>query len=390
MTEAFVNVLNVKDKYPIYQVDNYTEINNYLHKAEFLVVVTAGNAIIERDIIWNKLHTIPDNIGMIAHLLQYNPDEIPYIHEQFFILRTEAFSKLDFTAGKDVGCDLVRSQEDMHHGNAPLYVEKGIRIIERNFKFGSKLIIECLDNNFKAYNFDQEWRWPTKSNGYVNLPLPCRGYCYPDKSTALFSQCLKTLKIVPGLDESQEMFINGINQAMKFQVLNAVSYDEVPVVATDHIVAPANGFLGEMMAVKSKANKITFYDVNKNNIEFKKHLYANWDGIDYNKFATDWAMDRELAIEPVLDTTQQMSLERYPDIEEFYQNWKNWKPTVEFIHCDLIGNPERITSKLTPTSVIHTSTILTIFPFSHIIYESADLDNVKNLIKLSNCTWIQS
>lgn len=390
MTKSFIEVLNLRKQYPIVTVDTYEQTNDYLNKAEFLVVVTAGNAIIERDVIWNKIHTIPNDVGIISHLLQYSNDETPYIHEQFFIIRTSVFKNLDFNTGSDVGLELIRSEEDMHNGNAPLYIEYGNKQVTRNFKFGTKLIIDCLDKGYRAINFDQSWRWPSTHSGYVQMSLPCRGYCYPKKKTELFSNAFKELKLVDGLDESQEMFIRGIQEALKFKVLNAWSYDELSIVDADHIVAPATGFLGEMLAIKNNASKVTFYDINKNNLEFKKHLYDNWDGVDYNKFVHDWAYSRNLSIEPVLQSTKIMSNNIYTDMDLLYNHWRDWvKDTdVEFIHCDLIKDIDLIESKLTPMSVIHTSTILTVFPFTHILYDEIEINNVRNILKKHQ--WIES
>jgi hypothetical protein len=36
-------------------------------------------------------------------------------------------------------------------------------------------------------------------------------------------------------------------------------------------------------------------------IEFKKDLYKCWDGKNYDKFALDWARQRNLALEPSFD-----------------------------------------------------------------------------------------
>jgi hypothetical protein len=113
ITKSFINILNVKT-YPVITVANYSDVNNYMDQAELLVVVTAGNIIVERITIWNKLHTIPKDVGLIGHILKYTEDETPYLHEQFFIIRTAAFSKLVFSNGTDSGNELLRSDEDMH------------------------------------------------------------------------------------------------------------------------------------------------------------------------------------------------------------------------------------------------------------------------------------
>jgi len=392
MTKCFIEVLNNKH-YPIHTVECYEDANQFLDQAEFLVIVTAGNAIIERDIIWDKLHSIPDDVGLLGHILQYTDDETPWMHEQFIIVRTSVFSKLDFSTGSGNGKAIIRSAEDMHNGNAPLYVRYSKYNMPRTYKFGTRLITDCLDKEFRVNNFDQEWRWPKTSSGYVKGKFPCRGFCYPKKNPTLFEKALKTLTLLDGLDEAQEMFIIGIQQALKFNVLNAWSYDEVVVTNAKHIISPANGFLGEMMAFKSGATSLTFYDKNPNNIEFKKHLYSNWDGNDYTSFATIWAKERNLALEPVLNSTQEMSNSRYPDIEEtFYPMWNEWRKTVSvnFLHCDLIHDWELIEDTISNDTAIHTSTILTMFPFTHIIYSNDEINAVRKALRASIGEWIES
>ena len=70
ITKAFISILNL-DNAPVEVVDTYNDINNYLDKADYLVVSTAGNVIIERDHLYNKIHSIPSTVGLVAHLLQF-------------------------------------------------------------------------------------------------------------------------------------------------------------------------------------------------------------------------------------------------------------------------------------------------------------------------------
>ena len=99
ITKAFISILNL-DNYPVEIVSNYNDINNYMDKAEYLVVSTAGMVIVERDHLYNKINNFPSNVGLMAHLLQFPEDTTPYMHEQFFIVNTKigpvdlSFSKL--------------------------------------------------------------------------------------------------------------------------------------------------------------------------------------------------------------------------------------------------------------------------------------------------------
>ena len=395
ITRSFIDILNI-DNQPVYVVDDYNDCNEFLDQCDYLVVSTAGNVIVERDHIYNKINSIPDDVGLLGHILQHG-DETPHIHEQFFIINTRAIKslQLDFDERVVHGLALVRSKEDMHEGHAPLYVELGKKETIMTAKFGTKMMIDCLANGFKVRNFDMDWRYPEVSNEYVGLRLPSRGYCYPKTNTNLFAECLKDLTLRPGLDEAQEIFITAASKVFEFQVLNYWQYDKAPshLRKKSHIVCTASGFLGELLALGSGATKITFYDINPYNLQFKRHLYANWDGTDYEKFAEDFARDRLLALEPTFGLDKEMAK---PLIEETEQKlfpiWKQWreKIEIEYKHIDLIKDIDELLNSIDNDCIIHTSTILGIYPFTAIAHSQQQIDLAKDKIENTGAVWIKS
>ena len=400
MTSAFIATLNVAD-YPTYIVKDYNEINNYLDQAEFLIVATAGYVLIERDHVWNKINSIQDDTGLISYLLKFNNDITPYMHEQFFIINTKAVNQvnLSFDSKNDYGAELVRSNEDMHDGHSPLFISLGDKTVKRKLGFGTKLIEHCLLNGYKVKNFDTAWRYPAVENDYVkieNQRLPSQGYCYPKKSTEVFEQCLKDLTVRPGLDESQKIFISIIKKVLDFNVLNVWQYDVAPKMeGYCHVLAPATGFLGELSAYNCGIKKITFYDKNKNNIEFKKHLYSTWDGNNYDEFAAIWAEARGLSLEPSFDLDKQDAEKNVKLTKEtIFRDWQEWKSSisVEFI-CDDLINSSSIMNAITDKTIIHTSTILGIYPFTAIIHSKEDIEATKHEIikrvKATGSIWIE-
>jgi hypothetical protein len=396
ITKAFISLLSLGE-YPIEIVKEYSDINNYLDKADLLVVSTAGNVIIERDHLWNKIQTFPKNIGLMAHLLQFENDVTPHLHEQFFIINTRAFKHLNFNQGEEIDNEICRSEEDMHDGHAPLYLYLGKKNTHLKLQFGTNLIIDCLKADYEVRNFDQDWRYPKLENKYItmdNTQLPSRGYCYPLLNTDKFATALRDMQLLSGLDEAQELFICAVNKILEFNVLNVWQYDSTPTVSSSkRVVCTANGMLGEIIAWNSGATHIVFYDKNPNNIEFKKHLYKNWNGIDYDTFAKKWAVDRKLALEPAFDIDIKKSIQPKTEVTNtIFLNWSNWKKniTVDFICCDIVNSLDSLLDYMNNDAILHTSTILNIFPFTAILYDSDCIDNVRKKIMQTNVQWIES
>ena len=391
ITKAFIYTLN-RFVYPIEIVESYNDINLYLDKADWLVVSTAGNIIVERDHIWNKLHSIPDDIGLLAHILQFEGHSTPWIHEQFFIINTKAFKNktISFDEYQDFGGGLIRSAEDMHDGHAPLSVTFNNRkIVQRDFQFGTKLILDTLLSGYRVSNFDYDWRYPNFSNNYVSLDkqtikLPSRGYAYPKVNTELFAKALKERTLHPELDEAQSLLIYGIQEVLKFNVLNAWHYEiAISHDPADKVICPATGFLGELMAFQSGAKQLVLYDKNINNIQFKQDLYSLWDGINYDQFVTDWASKRSIAVEPTVEKDKEVAKEMMNEVnEKVLSNWNKWKESIniEFVHCDLLTDVNVILNKVCDKTILNTSTILSLYPFTHMIYDTDVINQVRDNI----------
>ena len=384
ITKAFISILNNNNTYPIVTVDNYEDISQYLDKAKYLVVASAGTVIIEPNHLWKKIHSIPDDVGLMGNILQHEHETTPYLHEQFFIINTSAIKNLDFN--KEQGKELVRSTEDMHGGWAPLYVTLGDKH-SSDYKFASGLIEECLENNFKVTNWDKDWRYPEKRHNYLPEAnnYPSRGFVYPTRNTEKFAYGLKNLEIVDGLDDSQELLIGFLKKALEFNVLNFWHFEEPPTYGhLNTVIGPATGFLSEMIALKSNAKKIIFFDINKNNIEFKKHLYANWDGYDYDKFVSEWCAGKNITLEPATELEYEYSTKLGKETKEIlFPIWNKWKQNVEFefLHIDLINEINSILPLANSDTLLYTSTILSIYPFSHMLYEEDKINEVRTLIK---------
>lgn len=393
MTEAFIGILNI-DNHPVYKIANYEGVNYFLDDYDYLIVATAGTVIIERDHLWKKIHEIDSSVGLMGNLLQYG-NETPWMHEQFFIINTKAFKDADFTQGSTIGKELHRSIEDLHDGHAPLYITLGNYNVNREDKFGTKLIEHCLKNGYSVRNWDMDWRYPESLNDYIlNVRLPSRGYCYPKLNTKTFEYALKNLELVDGLDEAQSMLIDAIIKSQSYNVVNAWQYEDAVLDANvDTVIAPATGFLAETIALKGNAKTVIVYDKNKNNIEFKKKLYTEWDGNNYDQFVQDFAKERNLSVEPTLGIDAK-NAEKFSKLakEEILSNWIQWKQSIniDFKVCDCVTETDQLINLAKGKTVLHTSTILTIYPFSAIMYSREQLTFAKKKIIESEVLWLQA
>lgn len=388
ITTCFIKQLSM-DKYDVEIVSCYEEINKFKDKADLLVVSTAGNVIVDRDHLLEMIENFPEDVGVMGHIIQHDHDILPYLHEQFFIINTRAVGSIDLREQEDYGFFLHRSQEDMHDGHAPLYVTLSEDRVERQCKFGTRLMSDSLINGYQVRNFDQQWRYPKTDNQYVsldkiNVKVPSRGYCYPLLNTDIFENAIKTKTVLPQLDEAQQMFILAMNEVLNFKVLNVWHYEfPPPLKKSNKVITTANGFIGELMALESEASEIVFFDINKNNLDFKKTLYEEWNGENYEKFARDYAKQFSLNIEPAFILDQMLASPYIEQVKkQIFPIWNQWKNkcSIKFIHCDLIVDYKKIIDEITVGSILNTSTILSVYPFTVYLHDKESLEIVKDKI----------
>lgn len=387
VTRSFVNLANI-DNCHVYEVNSYDNIKEYKDVADLLVVVAAGNIIVDRDHFWHKLTTITDDFGILGNLLQYENDELPHLHEQFFIVRSKLVDDLDLSTGVVNDHVITRTKKSMHGNYAPTEVFLDKEVKTQSAGWGTKLILKSLKEGFRVRNFDESWRYGGSSS-FVKEGIPVRGYVYPKKSTQEFEQAHKLFKLVPGLDESQEMYINAILDYRKYNSVNIWSWDPTIVDhSTSTVAVPATGFLAEITAYYNNASKIVFYDINKSNLEFKKYLYENWDGNDYTEFALQYCKDNNLKTEPESEIDVRDAEHFNQKTKELiFDNWQMFKDIEkEYIEVDIIKEPNKLFSKLDNGAILHTSTILqyNVYPFTSIIYEREEVEAVQELIKHTN------
>ena len=396
-------------QYPAYIVDHYNDLNSYIDQADWLVVQTAGDVIVESNHLWDKLHSIPDDIGLIGHLVDYEGDATPHLHPQCFILRTKAVKELKFDSATVNGYSFTKSAEDLHQGHAPLeiFLDEPKKNIQ--YGFGTQLLEQVLSNGYRVTNFDLDWRYGARTVPQAesitnilkqfNMPsVPSRGFCFPENNTQLFEDALRTLESNSELDPAQQIIIEILKHSKELQnmeVVNILNWDECPTVkSADQIICTAGGFLAETIALRTGARKIIMYDINPWTVEFKQSLYEHWDGKDYLAYAEMWAREKNLITEPYIDRAQQKAGED-PFINEIISRWDYFKTLdIEFICLDIIEDIDVFVNLIGNNSVVHTSTILGYYLVSAISHTAEEIEfariAINAMVNQTNSYWSET
>ena len=399
-------------KYPCVTVESYSEINLYKDKAKWLFVQTAGDMILNRDHLWSKIETLTEDIGIMGHLIWYPEEETPHLHEQCFIINTAAFKNhaLDFSEKESTGPIFLRGEGDLNCGHAPLSVLLSEKIKNRKLKFGSSIMLAALSQGFQVVNFDSGWRYPADNQDRLisiedlvkelnldpaRFKMASRGYFYPTIGSELLDRALKSLVPLDGLEETQHLVIRILRKMLDYKYLNVWQWDiHMPHIQAQTIISPANGLLGEAMALTSGAKKIIFYDINPNNIEFKIKLYKDWDGKNYQDFANNYATEKNLTIEPYISSAKALSLELEESNQKVFKNWNLLKNLeIEFYNVDLISGGRSFVQN-EKNFYIHTSTILGNYIVTQILHDKQAIEGfrsfLENHVKTTNSNWMES
>jgi hypothetical protein len=392
----------ILNRYPTYTLENFNQLNNFIHDTELLYVSSIGDIIVDQDTLWKKLHSIPDNVGLIGHIIWYPDQPNPHLHEQCFIIRTAALSGfIDFYKKSDTGLTFVRSQEDMHDGHAPLWIDLSKEISNRKDNFGTFLMEQILKSGYKVVNFDESWRYPSKSRLSKpkefkdNYIIPTRGYLYPNYNSNVFSRCLKNIELNDLLEPAQTEAILVIKEFLKFNIINVYHYDKTEInFPAEQIISLGNGLMGECLAFFNNAKKIIFYYINTNNIEFKKYMYDNFDGADYEKFYIDYANERNLKIEPFDMQEIEASEEELEYSKIILKNWNCVKKIEkEYLNDNLFNILDILLSKIDRKTIFYTSTILEEYFLTHLLYNldeiNAVIDNIEKKMLETDSLWLR-
>jgi len=386
ITEASVNNLNINNLNPIVVVNSFSDIKEHKGNADLFVIFSIGNVIIDRDHFWHKIYSIDNDVGVIGNIIMHDNDTVPQLDPQCIIVRSDLLKHLNYNSFEKEGHCIKKSENDLHGGYAPEEVFLKEETQFNKFNFGSCLIENALKKGYRVRNFDEDWRYGHSSNLDLLKDYPNRVFLYPHKNSNKFEKAYKTLRVDCDLDDSQIKFITVLKSLKNLRILNVWQYEESPIFnkKISTVISPAAGFLGELSAVYNKSKTLVLYDKNWYNIDFKKHLYNNWNGKDYNKFAREYCEKHNLDIEPLSDTDRKNSQQYKKPVEErIFSDWLNFKKNtnVIFLHLDLIKELDLLEKYFLNDAVLLTSTILHEYTFTSFFYDRYDINKVKSKIQ---------
>ena len=329
---------------------------------EFTVIQCAG-AWAE----WNWLQATNDWLNsqsdqtwlVAGHILDFRKHGAWYwLHPQYMIIRNQTWQDLgrpmfgvDDGIEKDHNISIChRSDDNVHDDYTPLWLRTGQATENLKFrtKIGWNLINESLLHGLEVVNIPNSIR-RLKGNTYVeheNYPTfidICENIQHgidPDKSAGLDSSQVKYatelyLRAHPVDGQNNGVYV--INN----ETLNNVTKIDLPRV--DHLISVAAGFKPNFVLhhVGFNANtKITWCDISKPALDFKRHLANTWDGIDLQAAWDSFPDPKRHLNREVTSFSNQVSVNRERwkiSNYQWYDHWQQFRTLQsEYLHMNLI------------------------------------------------------
>lgn len=235
-----------------------------------------------------------------------------------------------------------RSKTDIHDDYTPLFLEPTEETqVCTPYVDGWNFINKSLENGLTVFNFHPKIR-------------VTKGYSYPGKNVeALKTQLNWINNIITGAPNCVFLW----NTEPYEDILKAAKQD-IPKIKKLYSVAAA--FKPNFMLHKFgfyEDTEITYYDYSKQSLAVKKILLEEWDGRDYPNFI------RKIKKKYSINETHGHSTEgkSYDELwkreiltwgneDILYQHWQQYKKLKHnFIYCDLLENPEKLTNSIDST-----------------------------------------
>lgn len=234
-----------------------------------------------------------------------------------------------------------RSKADIHDDYTPIFLEPTSETqICTPYVDGWNFINISLENNLKVYNFHPKIR-------------ATKRYAYPNKSVEELSRQLDWIKNI--LNSAQDCVF--LWNTETYHDIVKYSYNkQFPI---EKLYSVAAGFKPNLILEKvgfSEKTEIIYFDYSKQALAFKKYLLENWNGKDYPNFIRK--TKKRYKINETFGTlTEGKSYEEIWEQRELYfwqspeiltEHWQKYKTLKHnFIHCNLLQNPEILINKIT-------------------------------------------
>lgn len=336
-------------------VDGFKEAKQSAHSAALFV--DAGTVFYDWDKFAEMLAKYPHQ-GLVGHIVDPLDSTAYYLHEQCFYLELNQFDASDFVDGEYSVPSIVRSEANIHDSYTPLWIRPAVGAFTQTAsKFGEKLIAKQLNNGYGVVNFHQKLR---QYKQFIYQPEDLAKYIDSQQSN---------------FDLAEKLFWVFNNEQLNIRTTNT------------RLATPASGLFWILNLSNPTLTNIDLVDISKTQIEFAKHLWNTWDGINYGKVVADYIKTNKLIHyqldDSKLDRLEMLKLKSPVYLESRVNDIFN-KQCAEYGINDFVSlwqNRYRVSVTFTNDSII--KYLLTTTNTGYDLWMSNILDYKYNLLKHS-------
>ena len=355
LTEFFIR--HIKDhKYIVDKTINQVLNKALVSGADYCIVMSVGHFISDPK-FFTYISSWIDKIDFFVtgHIIDKNSNNSQInsnnhywgLHKQCMIINLkyyEEFGKPDW-GDKIVSEDKIevakakRSITDIHDDYTPIFLEPTRETqVCTPYVDGWNFINKSLENGLKVYNFHPKIRDTKK-------------YTYPSKDIETLQKQLDWVNNI----------ITGAPNCVFFW--NTEPYNDIKRSTGKKIkklYSVAAAFKPNFILNKFDFyddTEITYFDYSKPALAFKKFLLEEWDGKDYPKFLryakSNYQLNETYGATTEGKTSKDLwdkELIDWGNEDILYNHWQRYKKLKHnFIYCDLLENPEKVTNSIDNT-----------------------------------------
>lgn len=351
-------------------------MREYHEQYDHILFMAAGVRIYNMEILFEIERTIDENPDYLcaAHILDWR-ERWYELHQQFVLVNSQNWRSAcqpDFGGwipATDAMPVIERSVENFHDDYTPLWIKfTGDYAEQRHSCPGWSYLDAAARNDFTVINWDNTVRLK-------------RTYYYPESQSEHFLNSLKTLTNCGITNPNQ---IRLLEQCMygsrQIWILNSEHMRLLPDAKTfDTVALPAAGFkfldvfknrlLDKHSSCRNAPGKLIIYDFNQYSLDWLDHLYNSQDSDILSLIATyenrvffkimgHDTFNADGTFTEAFKQSYRITVGYFGGDEQFKQYLHEFRQAdVEFIHLDLINEPEQLTSKFVGRTLVNISNI---------------------------------
>lgn len=356
VSTAYWSLIKCKDKIFSNSIDDIL-MQAAEQKVDYAYIVASGHRVTGIEHLKKALdYFMSTEYAVLGHILQDDPDQDSQfysLHHQCMIIDINKWQQagspqwgtplrvVDYTLPA-----ITRSTENFHDKYTPYWIAPSTEPAKQYsgvLREGWQLIKGIIESGQSIGNFPQEIR---------NLKM----HLYPDSGGPFESI------IVDGIDEiptnfNQRQYLRATN--FKSAQRTTFVYNTDPMqnqaklhynksTRLDNLYAVAAGFrpLQLLNACQYHAGtRIVYFDYSQISLDFKKWLWENWDGENYNQAISHYKTNVNPQFSPIWFYNQDYT-NRWHDVLDYFGGKESWlklwhaykQLEHEFIHCSLFDD----------------------------------------------------